>query len=124
MRFIPTVIHGFIDYIVGVLLLIFPWALDIDPMAPKGLIFIISGLLALIYSALTKYELGVLRVIPMQLHLALDMFSGLVVAFSPWLFGFSDEIFLPHLIVGLFEIIAAITTKETTGIDNNPVRPR
>ena len=101
--------------------MIFPWALDMDPMDLQGLIFIMAGLLALIYSALTKYELGVLRIIPMQLHLALDMLSGLVVAFSPWLFGFSDEVFLPHLLVGLFEIAAAITTKDKTGIDNEQI---
>ena len=30
---------------------------------------------------------------------------------SPWLFGFSDRVYLPHLIVGLFEIGTSLMTR-------------
>lgn len=111
MKFITTKTHGFLDYIVGILLIALPWFLNLDISATPARVLIIMGLLALIYSILTKYELGIVKVIPLPIHLGLDMLSGLVLALSPWLFEFSEEILLPHLIVGIFEIAAAFLTR-------------
>lgn len=111
MKFTATKVHGFIDYIVGILLIALPWIIGLDPSAPQGSVPIALGITALVYSIFTKYELGLIRVIPMYLHLTLDIISGFILAISPWLFGFSDEVFLPHLIVGLFEIVAALVTR-------------
>jgi hypothetical protein len=47
----------------------------------------------------------------MSLHLMLDMGSGLLLAASPWIFGFSDELKWFHVIVGLGEIAAAAMTR-------------
>jgi hypothetical protein len=47
----------------------------------------------------------------MQGHLALDLIAGIFLAVSPWLFGFSDYVYLPHLILGLLEIGAALFTQ-------------
>lgn len=113
MKFIATKVHGFIDYIVGILLIALPWIIGLDPSAPQGGVPIALGIMALVYSIFTKYELGLIRVIPMYLHLTLDIVSGFILAISPWLFGFSEEVFLPHLIVGLFEIVAALVTRTT-----------
>lgn len=115
MKFITTQIHGFIDYAVGILFIALPWVLDINCAEPQGLVMIVSGFLILIYSVLTDYELGVLRVLPMPLHLAFDMISGMLLAFSPWILAFSEKIYLPHLFLGLFEILIAILTKTKTG---------
>lgn len=111
MKFITTKIHGYLDYIVGILLIALPWFMDLDISVTPARVLIIMGLLALVYSILTKYELGVVKVIPMRFHLGLDLLSGLVLALSPWLFGFSGEIYLPHLVVGIFEILAALLTQ-------------
>lgn len=68
------------------------------------------GLLMLGQSMLTKYEWGVLRVIPVPVHLAMDAMVGLFLAASPWLFGFADYIWWPHVLLGVGEIMAAMTT--------------
>jgi hypothetical protein len=47
-----------------------------------------AGLAATAYSLITDYEFGVVRIIPMPAHLAMDAASGLLLAASPWLFGF------------------------------------
>jgi hypothetical protein len=57
-----------------------------------------------------------IRVIPMRTHLALDTASGLLLAASPWLFGFVESVYLPHLIMGAFEIGAAAMTRRTPSI--------
>ena len=66
---------------------------------------------ALLYSLFTDYELGVVRRIPMPVHLGLDLGSGLLLAVSPWLFGFAAFVWVPHLVFGLLEVGAALMTK-------------
>jgi hypothetical protein len=48
--------------------------------------------------------------IPMKVHLMLDIVSGIFLAASPWLFGFANTIYIPHLILGLIEISTALLT--------------
>lgn len=54
----------------------------------------------------------------MGTHLGLDAASGVLLAASPWLFGFSVVVFWPHLILGLFEVAAALTTRTTPAYDS------
>ena len=108
---IPTRVHGIIDYIVGVLLILVPFILGFADGTAAQWVPIILGLGALFYSLLTRYELGVAKVIPMPVHLGLDIASGLLLAASPWLFGFADRVWLPHLVVGIAEIVIAALTQ-------------
>jgi hypothetical protein len=59
---------------------------------------------------MTNYEGGIVRIVPMSLHLNMDILLGLVLAASPWLFGFKDEVYLPHLIMGVLAILSGIMT--------------
>lgn len=111
MRFIPTRVHGMVDYVVGILLIAAPWLFDFSDGGAKMWIPIILGAGAILYSLMTDYELGAVRVIPMPVHLMLDIGSGVLLAASPWLFGFADQVWIPHLAVGLFEIVAGLTTQ-------------
>ncbi len=113
MRFIDTKTHGVLDYLVGLFLILAPWIFNLDPGAPEGIIFIVLGAMALIYSLITRYELGMMKILSMKTHLMLDVLSGIVLAASPWIFGFADRVYLPHLILGLFEIAAGLMTKTT-----------
>jgi len=59
---------------------------------------------------LTNYELGVTKGISMRTHLTLDLMSGILLAASPWIFGFSEYVYLPHLVLGILEIGASLVT--------------
>jgi hypothetical protein len=111
MRFLPTRLHGVIDYLWGLALLSTPWLLGFADVPAAKWIALAFGAGAILYSALTAYELGILRILPMPLHLILDGIAGLVLAASPWLFGFADRIFLPHLLFGLFSVVASLVTR-------------
>jgi hypothetical protein len=111
MKMIPRPVHGILDYLVGVLLIAAPWMLGFADSTAATYVPVALGMAALIYSVLTDYELGVIRLIPFSVHLVLDIASGLLLASSPWLFGFADRVFIPHLAVGLFEILAGVTTQ-------------
>jgi SPW repeat len=110
MKLITTKTHAYLDYIVGVLLLVAPFLFYLSSKNPEGMIFFILGAGLLFYSVLTDYELGMFRIIPMKFHLFLDVLSGIFLATSPWLLGFADRVYMPHLIIGLFEIAAGLMT--------------
>lgn len=111
MRFIPTRLHGVIDYLWGVALLSTPWLMGFSDQRSALWLAVIFGIGAIVYSIVTDYELGVFRILPMPLHLILDGAGGAFLAVSPWLFGFADRVYGPHLLFGLFSVAASLTTR-------------
>ena len=111
MRFIPTKVHGYLDYLMGALLIAAPWLFDFAAGGAETWVPVILGAGAILYSLMTDYELGVTKGISMRTHLMLDLMSGILLAASPCLFGFADYVWEPHLILGLLEIGAALMTK-------------
>jgi hypothetical protein len=111
MRFIPTKVHGVMDYIMGILLIASPWLFDFNRGGMETWIPVILGVGALVYSVMTDYELGLTRTLTMPTHLTLDLVSGILLAASPWIFGFADHVYLPHLVLGIIEIGASLMTK-------------
>lgn len=112
MRVITTKTHGYLDYIVGLLLILAPWILGFYQGGAESWVPIILGAVTIIYSLMTDYELGVSPVLSMRTHLAIDLVGGLLLLISPWLFGFADYIWAPHVIVGAIEICAALMTQK------------
>jgi len=116
MRFLPTRIHGAIDYLWGVALMLSPYALGFSDGLAEHLVAGILGLGAIVYALFTAYELGLVRLLPMRVHLALDVLGGAFLAASPWLFGFAERgVYLPHLLFGLFAIAAGFVTRLEPG---------
>jgi hypothetical protein len=111
MRVLGTKTHGYLDYIMGVLLIAAPWLFDFARGGAETWIPVILGAGAILYSLFTDYELGVSRRISMRTHLTLDLMSGILLAASPWIFGFNDYVYMPHLILGILEIGASLMTK-------------
>lgn len=117
MKILDTKTHGYVDYIMGIFLLAVPSLFNQNLSAMESTVFYIVGVTALIYSLLTNYELGVLKIIPMKGHLALDIFSGIFLAASPWLLGFADIVYRPHLVLGIIEIGAAFFTTSKSRVE-------
>ena len=113
MRFIPTRTHGVIDYLTGLVLIVAPFVLGFADGGAAQWVPIILGAAILIMSIMTDYELSLAKVIPMPLHLAMDAIGGLILLVSPWVFGFADQVYLPHVIIGILEIGAALATRTT-----------
>src|SRR4051794_11835525 len=109
MRMIPTRVHGMMDYLMGAVLIVAPWLLGLR-YGPEAWIPVALGAGALVYSLLTRYELGLYGLIPMPVHLGLDAASGLFLLASPWLFGFANHVWIPHVVLGVAELAAAAMT--------------
>ena len=112
-RVIPTQVHAVLDYLTGGTLVAAPRLLGLSGTT-AGKVLDLAGGIATAQSLLTDYELGLVKVVPMRTHLTLDAMSGAMVAASPWIFGFANNgtrYWLPHVLVGATEILAATTTK-------------
>jgi len=112
MRFISTKVHGIMDYIVGLFLAASPWILGYARGGAETWVPVVLGLGALVYSLCTAYEFGAIKSLSVPTHLTLDIGSGILLALSPWLFGFSEFVFLPHFIIGLAETGIALMTEK------------
>jgi hypothetical protein len=117
MRVIGTKTHGYLDYIMGVVVAASPWIFGFARGGAETIIPVVLGVGVIIYSLMTDYELGVSHVISMRTHLTLDLIGGIILAISPWLFGFADYIWAPHLIFGILEMGASLMTKYTPGTE-------
>lgn len=101
----------------GLLLIAAPWLFDFADGGAETWVPVILGAGMIVYSLLTDYELGASRNISMRTHLTLDLLGGLLLAVSPWLFGFADDVWQPHLIFGILEIGASLFTKQVPGTE-------
>jgi hypothetical protein len=117
MRFVPTRAHGVLDYGAGLLLTFSPWIFNFNYGGAETWIPFILGALAIVASLFTDYELSLSKNIPMKTHLTLDLLSGVFLLASPWIFGFADTVYLPHVLFGLLEIGASLTTKTRPSYD-------
>ncbi|MEX2573152.1 MAG: SPW repeat protein [Balneolaceae bacterium] len=109
---ISTRAHGTLDYVMGVVLILAPFLFGFATGGAEMWVPIILGAAVILYSLITAYERGVIPGISMRTHLWLDGLGGLFLALSPWLLGFASIVFLPHLIVGLGELIVVFTTEQ------------
>lgn len=96
--------HGIIDYVVGILLILAPFLLGFATGGPEQWVPIILGAGTILYSLLTRYEFSVIKAIPYRMHLAIDAVAGLFLLASPWLLGYADVIWWPHVLVGVAEL--------------------
>jgi hypothetical protein len=120
MRFIPTRVHGVLDYMTAGVLIAAPSLLNFRKDGMQRWLPIALGVGTIGYSLLTDYELGLFKVIPMPMHLALDAANGALLAASPWLFGFAEEVSAPHLGLGLFEIVVTASSQATSARAADP----
>ena len=108
---IDTRTHGIIDYVTGALLIIAPYLFGFATGGIEQWLPQLLGVMIIVMSLLTRYELSVAKVIPLKVHLGVDVAGGALLAISPWLFGFADLIWWPHLLVGLMEIVVPLMTR-------------
>jgi hypothetical protein len=114
MRVLSTRAHGIMDYLMGALLIASPWLFDFNRGGAETWVPVILGAGAILYSLFTNYEYSIAKSISMRTHLNLDLASGIFLAASPWIFGFSEYVYLPHLILGIAEIGAALMTETSS----------
>jgi hypothetical protein len=107
-QIIPTRIHGILDYASALFLILAPYLFGFSTGGPEQLVAQATGLAIVAISLLTRYELAIWRVIPFPLHLGADLLVGVLLLPAPWLFGFSDMIVWPYILVGVLGFVVPL----------------
>jgi hypothetical protein len=96
LRFITKTIHAYLDYPVAAALIGLPFLLGLGQSHPLALwLSVATGVAAFVLTVLTDHHLGVLRIIPYRVHMAVDLAVGLLFLAAPFAFGFAglDAVF-------------------------------
>lgn len=110
MKPISTRVHGALDYMTVVALFALPrllgWSDHVTTLMTA------MAVITLIYSLITRYELGAVSALPMRGHLVLDFLSGLVfLAAALLLTREADMVRGVLAFIGVFEIGASLLTQ-------------
>jgi drug/metabolite transporter (DMT)-like permease len=114
---LPTRIHGMLDYLLGALLIASPWIFGFADNEAARWVPVVLGAGVLLYSAFTDYEMGAVKKLQMPAHLLLDALGGVLLAVSPWMLGFDDRVWMPHVVLGVVEVVTAAITNTVPGYE-------
>jgi uncharacterized membrane protein YtjA (UPF0391 family) len=115
MKIIPTFAHGIFDYVGGLALLAAPNIFGFSDVGGAAVwVPRVLGVIILLQAITTRYELGLVKMLPMKMHIMNDYVASLFLAASPWLFGFANgpsNQWMPHLVVGIIVFVATLMTQ-------------
>lgn len=88
-RFITPQVHAYIDYPVAIALIGLPFAFGLGATNPLALwLSVVTGIAAFVLTVFTDHQLGLVRVLPYWLHLAVDRIVGVTFLVAPVVLGF------------------------------------
>ncbi len=109
---LPAAVHGSIEYAVGVFFIAAPflfgyldgWAIGIS---------IAVGVVVLVLASATALPTGLVRQIPVSVHLVLDFILALFLIAAPFLFGFREENapLAVFIVLGVAHLLITIATR-------------
>ncbi len=113
LRIIPRPVHAATDYLYAAALAASPSLVGFEEDEQAVLATRALAGTTVAASLCTRYELGLLRVIPFNLHLMLDLLAALPTLAAPWVLGFSDNTKARNAFIGfaVFEIVAVLLSK-------------
>lgn len=133
MRFISPAFHGILDYLVAIALVAAPALVghsfngsNIEPAWLSATnISILTGVLLFLYSLLTAYPDGLVRLIPLKAHLVIDFLAAVALIAAPFVLpGSYGEIGKwSHVGVGAAVIIVVLFTNPSSAFKVNLQRP-
>jgi hypothetical protein len=109
---VPPFAHGLLEYGAGVLLLAAPFVFAFDTDAATAA-SIVAGLAVLALAASTSSSTGLAKVIPLGIHVLLDLAVVAFLVAAPFLFGFSDD-GAPtafFIVLGVWHLLLTIATR-------------
>ena len=88
VKLLPAWFHAFADYAVGILLIVV--ALAYNGSAGATATGVVVGAVVLLVSALTRYPLGILKVLPFTIHSAGDYLAAALLIAAPFVLNFAS----------------------------------
>lgn len=90
MRFVTRTIHAYLDYPVAISLMVLPFVLGLGAGEPVAKwLAVATGATSFVLTVLTDHELGMVKLVPYWLHVAVDRVVGTVFIAAPFALGFT-----------------------------------
>jgi len=109
-KLISTSAHALFDYAISAALLGGPWIFDFQDDPGAKLLSLIAGAGIALLSLLTRYEGGLIKLLPFPVHLRSDIVLALALIVSPWVLGLSDTAKTFLVIVGVVNFAISFAT--------------
>ncbi|MFL5734446.1 MAG: hypothetical protein ACJ78Q_14770 [Chloroflexia bacterium] len=114
---IPRPLHAVLDYLWGIAFYLAPDLLGFSGDTGGNLYSKGRGGTMVLTSLMTRYELGVIRLLPFNMHLLLDFLGASFALAGPWHYGFATTDKAPTTAVAfsLFELGVVMLSKRDKG---------
>ncbi|UWR23853.1 hypothetical protein [Sulfitobacter sp. S190] len=100
-NFITKSLHAYLDYPVALGLIVMPFLLGLGQSHPLAFgLSLLTGIAALVMTVFTDHRLGVFRVLPYRLHLAVDFAVGAAFVIAPIALGFQGIDAAYYFVIG------------------------
>jgi hypothetical protein len=112
---IPLAAHAALEPFFAALLIAAPFLFGFSEEGAPTAVSIIVGVAVLLVAMSTRWRVSLVKVIPVRIHLIIDVVVAALLIASPFLFGFSDETAPTafFLATGVLELLAALGTRWT-----------
>ena len=97
-QFLPPTVHGALDYLAASALIVMPVILGLTGVA--FWMSVAGGAGLVLYSLLTDYRFGIVRVLSFDLHLALDLAAGAAFIVAPFALAFDAFTSIYYFVMG------------------------
>jgi hypothetical protein len=101
--------HGVLDYLFGLLVIALPFILGLQGLQKWALVVI--GMLVVVYSAATDYEMALVRYLRIRFHLLLHAVFGLAMLLTPWLLDIPANARWPNYVLGVLAFVLVAVTE-------------
>jgi hypothetical protein len=112
MEMIDSRTHAVLDYAVGLLLIVSPYLFGFGQWGIEQWLPQLIGAMTIVMSLFTRYELSIAKIIPFPVHLTVDVIGALTLIASPWVFGFAERIWWPHVSIGVVELVVVLLSRK------------
>lgn len=112
-RIIPRPVHAATDYLYAAALAVAPSVVKFDDEENAVLAARALAGTTVLASLLTRYELGLIGILPFNWHLKLDFLAALPTLAAPWLLGFdkNERARNTFIAFAVFEFLAVMMSR-------------
>ena len=100
-RIITPRVHGLLDYMSAIVLILAPSVLEFNEVSPYAYwLSVIAGVILILYSLMTDYDFSIGMLIPLKTHLVIDFSAGVLFILWPFIFDFTGLALAYYLVMG------------------------
>lgn len=106
MKFLTPTLHGALDYIAAGALIVLPMLLGLSGIALW--LSVGGGIALIVYSLLTDYTFGTIKLVSFDVHLMLDLAAGAAFIVAPFVLGFDNPTSIYYFVMaaGVIAVVA------------------